>query len=140
MSKFMSEVGDLVFLSDRTRVRRPVLNVEALDWWGVDQGVNVLPPLYAIVLDVPGKVDAEPAETDTVIVAAGGKDRKLVATPDGMIALQFSSPDLEMRNAALQDAGAEEHPYRPHIPLLPPMVAGAVPYSGEIVLGPEEIG
>jgi hypothetical protein len=138
MSKLASEAGELIFHSDRTLVRRPVLNPDDLEWWGLVQDVNVLPPLWAIVLEVPGKVDAGPAETDTLKIAAG-EGRKLVAMPDGTVALQFDSPDMELRNADLQDGGAEEHPYKPYIPLMPPLPAGATPYEGRIVLGPEEI-
>lgn len=126
-------------------VNRPVLNAAEIVTWFKGQGFKTTLPaseLHVTVAYSRNPVDwmkAGEAWEEELTINAGGP-RVLEKLGDYTV-LSFASSSLRWRHEQFKDAGASwDHPdYQPHISIsLGEAPAGAKPFTGRILLGPEK--
>lgn len=126
-------------------VHRDLQNVEAFTAWAQAQGfVDIVDDPHVTVLYSKEEVDWDDVgdtDTGTLVVPAGGKRTIEELGDEGAIVLRFASAALSQRHDEFVDDGASHDydDYLPHVTITLSGVipAGAEPYDGELIFGPE---
>lgn len=130
-------------------ISRPVRNARAIIAWAAEQGFKTtLKPqdMHVTIAFSSKKIDWSKiaGEKDTIDVRGGSRDIKVFGDEKNAIVLAFSSVDLQKRWKEIIGVGAswDYDSYTPHISITyngsKMDVSKIKPYTGEIVLGPED--
>ena len=129
-------------------VSRKVVNADEILAWAAEQGIQNMEPaseLHVTIAYSTAKVDwmrmGSPWEDQIELPAGGPRVLETMGARGEVIALQFASDSLTWRHERMIGEGAtwDWPEYQPHITLAKgtDIPAGAKPYTGRIVLGPE---